>query len=47
MAQLVDLQRKTDEAKTNYAWTVKKLDEKCAKEPNDQDLLELKGLANN
>lgn len=47
MAQLVDLQGKKDEAKTNYTWTLKKLDEKCAKEPDDDDLLELKGLANN
>lgn len=47
VAQLVDLQGKKDEAKTNYAWTIKKLDEKCAKEPDDQDSLELKGLTNN
>lgn len=47
MAQLVDLQGKKDEAKTNYAWTIKKLDEKCATEPDNQELLELKGLTNN
>lgn len=46
LAQLVDLQGKKDEAKTNYAWTVKKLDEKCEKEPEFDDLLELRGLAN-
>lgn len=47
MAQLTELQGKTDDAKTNYVWTLSKLDEKCAKEPNDQDALELKGLTNN
>lgn len=47
MAQLAELQGKTDEAKTNYAWTINKLDEKCAIEPDDQDLFELRGLTNN
>lgn len=47
MAQLVELQNKKDEAKTNYIWTLSKLDEKRKKEPEDNDLKELWGLTNN
>lgn len=47
MAQLVDLQNKKDDAKTNYIWTISKLDEKLKMEPKDDDLRELWGLANN
>lgn len=47
MAQLVELQGKKDEAKTNYTWTVSKLEEKLKKEQDDNDLHELWGLANN
>lgn len=45
MAQLADLQGQKNEAKTNYAKTVKKLDEKSMEDQDDEDLLELKGLA--
>lgn len=49
MAQLVELQNKKDEAKTNYTWTIKKLEEKRQKEQTEQkeedtDLKELWGL---
>lgn len=47
MAQLVDLQNKKDEAKTNYAWTVSKLEQKRKTEPEDKDLYELWGITNN
>lgn len=46
MAQLVELQDKKDEAKTNYAWTANKLEEKRQKEPEDADLKELWGMCN-
>ena len=46
MAQLVELQNKKDEAKTNYVWTLSKLDEKQKKEPENLDLKELYGLTN-
>lgn len=43
----MELQNKKDEAKTNYAWTISKLDEKRTKEPDDQNVYELWGLTNN
>ncbi|XP_031623212.1 tetratricopeptide repeat protein 19 homolog, mitochondrial [Contarinia nasturtii] len=46
VAQLVELQGKKDEAKTNYAWTISKLDEKRKKEPDNKDLKELTGITN-
>lgn len=47
VAQLVELQGKSDEAKTNYIWTITKLEEKLKREQQDDDLHELWGLANN
>lgn len=47
VAQIVELQDKKDEAETNYAWTMKNLEEKRKNEPTDRDVKELWGLANN
>lgn len=47
VAQAVECQGEIDEANTNYIWTVKKLDEKLKRDPEDKDLHELWGLANN
>lgn len=47
VAQLAELQNKKDEAITNYVWTLSKLDEKWKREPENIDLKELWGLANN
>lgn len=49
MAQLVELQDKKDEAKTNYAWTIRKIEEKrqmdqTEQKEEDSDLKELWGL---
>lgn len=45
VAQLTELQNKKDEAKTNYTWTISKLDEKRKNESDDVDVKELWGLA--
>lgn len=47
VAQVVESQGKIDEANTNYIWTMKKLDDKLKRDPDDVDLHELWGLANN
>lgn len=47
VAQVVESQGKIDEANTNYIWTMKKLDDKLKRDPEDVDLHELWGLANN
>lgn len=49
MAQLVELQGKKDEAKTNYTWTIRKIEEKrqmdqTEQKEEDSDLKELWGL---
>lgn len=47
VAQVVESQGGIDEANTNYIWTMKKLDEKLKRDPENEDLHELWGLANN
>lgn len=46
VGQLVEWQGKKDEAKTNYVWTISKIEEKLKTVTDDQDLQELWGLAN-
>lgn len=47
VAQLVEFQGKKEEARTNYIWTIKKLEDKQKIQAEDTDLYELWGLANN
>lgn len=44
---MVEYQGKTDEAKTNYLWTITKLEARHKNESENSDLHELWGLANN
>lgn len=44
---MIELQNKIDEAHTSYIWTIKNIEEKHKKLPDDPDLHELWGLANN
>lgn len=47
VAQVVEYQGESDEANTNYIWTMKKMDDKLKRDPENADLHELWGLANN
>lgn len=46
MAQLNDAQGKSKEAKSQYIWTIEKLDEKQQQEPDNKDLNELWAIVN-
>lgn len=46
VGHLSELQNKMDDAKSNYVWAIKKLEEKLKTEKQDEDLNEIWGLAN-